>query len=172
MRIKGREVCLLSDLQHVYEIIDWDKNTKLWSLKNDLGATISVFHNEFVPLSEADEELVKAMPDGRLVTVSEMIEKNLKWERPAFLSGKPAPSPEGPQAVKPAPSPERVAVDQDEAKVKVSELLAPCDSREAVAEAAAGYLGSSTAALLEKYHHLDNGRFRMVIGNRLRSIFK
>jgi hypothetical protein len=60
----------------------------------------------------------------------------------------------------------------DEAKTAVREMLAGCDGRETIAILAGGHLGESPESLLHKYEHLDNGRFRMTIGNRLVGLYK
>ena len=59
-----------------------------------------------------------------------------------------------------------------EAKAKVRGLLDPCNSREEIANVGMIYLGEDAGGLLSKYMHLDNGRFRMTIGNRMVGIYK
>jgi hypothetical protein len=54
---------------------------------------------------------------------------------------------------------------------EVAELLRPLTLPE-MFEVAASYLGEDLQALLDKYTHLDNGRKRMVLGNRMRAKHK
>lgn len=55
---------------------------------------------------------------------------------------------------------------------EVAALLRACATLDDVFIMAAEYLGSTAEELQEKYAHLDNGRKRMCLGNRLRSYFK
>jgi hypothetical protein len=55
---------------------------------------------------------------------------------------------------------------------EIAVLLRACKSLDDVFTLAAKHLGSPEEELREKYDHLDNGRRRMVLGNRLRNHFK
>lgn len=55
---------------------------------------------------------------------------------------------------------------------EVAVLLRECKSLDDVFTLAAKHLGETDAALRAKYDHLDNGRKRMTLGNRLRGHFK
>lgn len=55
---------------------------------------------------------------------------------------------------------------------EVAAMLRECKSLDEVFKLAAKHLGEKEAALRQKYDHLDNGRKRMVLGNRLRGHFK
>lgn len=54
---------------------------------------------------------------------------------------------------------------------EVAEILRPL-TLEQMFETAANYLGEELGALQAKYEHLDNGRKRMVMGNRMRAKHK
>lgn len=55
---------------------------------------------------------------------------------------------------------------------EIAILLRACKSLDDVFKLAAKHLGETEAQLRTKYDHLDNGRRRMVLGNRLRGHFK
>jgi hypothetical protein len=55
---------------------------------------------------------------------------------------------------------------------EVAKLLRECKDLDAVFKLAAKHLGETVAQLKQKYDHLDNGRKRMTLGNRLRGHFK
>lgn len=54
---------------------------------------------------------------------------------------------------------------------EVAELLRPL-TLDQMFETAAAYLGEDLQELKDKYQHLDNGRKRMVLGNRMRAKYK
>lgn len=55
---------------------------------------------------------------------------------------------------------------------EVAVALREAGGLEGVYWLAAKHLGATAEALKEKYKHLDNGRQRMVLGNRLRALVK
>lgn len=54
---------------------------------------------------------------------------------------------------------------------EVAEILRPL-TLEQMFETAAGYLGETAQDLMDKYAHLDNGRKRMTLGNRMRAKYR
>jgi len=203
------ECYVFTDPQKVYDLVAWDKETKLYRLHADDGTKKFLRYYEFCPISQAGEELIEAGDDGKLHTVKELVDSqgHLKWKRPVWADNEdqeaikinPWASDEaqraasrvlrtasdGPGADSRTPRPKAKGRPADghggapveqglagEAKAKVRELLAGCESREQVAQVGMVYLGEDAGALLSKYMHLDNGRFRMTIGNRMVGLYK
>jgi len=115
-----------------------------------------------------------ASEDGRILPTTEAIENKIEI---ALGKASEAPPLNEPKATGEKPQKARKAKGDatetaDEARAKVRELLSGATSREEIAKLAAEPLGTPAEALVEKYAHLDNGRFRMVLGNRLASVFK
>jgi len=184
MKIFPRECYLHSDASCVYDVISWDPSTKLYRLRNDAGVTIDVDHTRFTLISDASEPLLEPTANGDIVSVANLHEQGIEFEFTSSreaLGGPPSHAP-GDRATRTgatasgsrrpsggapakAGSPEAEA-----AKAKVKELLSGCTSREELAAVAEPVLGEPAAELVEKYSHLDNGRFRMTIGNRMRGI--
>lgn len=52
------------------------------------------------------------------------------------------------------------------------DMLAGCSNLDEVYEVGAKHLGATVRELKAKYKHLNNGQQRMIIGNRLRALFK
>ncbi|KGO33153.1 hypothetical protein JT06_16150 [Desulfobulbus sp. Tol-SR] len=166
--------CHVFNQPGIWDLIGWDSKTRQYQLRNDEGETILVFHNEFVPVSLAGEDLVMASEDGRILPTTEAIENKIEI---ALGKASEAPPLYEPKATGEKPQKARKAKGDatetaDEARAKVRELLSGATSREEIAKLAAEPLGTPAEALVEKYAHLDNGRFRMVLGNRLASVFK
>lgn len=175
-----RECCLHRDPKHVYDLTGWDPEHKLYRLENDLGQKVFVRCHEFTPISASDEELMAANPEGKIevVTVEQLMEEDLTWVPPEWVNSPssteaPPLASEPPAALRPSEprkakeSQAKGQGDPSEAKAKVRELLAGCEGREQIAGAAAEILDETVMSLIEKYKHLDNGRFRMTIGNRM-----
>lgn len=167
------ECLLLTEPQKIYDLLAWDDANKKYLLKNDDEKEVWVEHHEFIPFSFRFREYCEAGPDGQIMTVAEAMDKHLD-----IKVQKPAPSSQVPHSPGPAkqsaPRTKTPVVPKDTgpAREKVRELLAPCKTREDIAAVAGPHLKEEVDALIAKYAHLDNGRFRMVIGNRLVSLFK
>lgn len=172
-----RECCLHSDPRRVYDLTGWNPTEKLYRLRNDEGHTVFVRCNEFTPLSSCHEELIEAGPDGRLHPVSDLIEGVISLSlREEPQEGHPLPSGatlDGPRPDVPGPVPKarksqpKATGDAAGAKERVRSMLAEASTREQIAGMAAEVLGEDSGCLISKYAHLDNGRFRMVLGNRM-----
>lgn len=67
---------------------------------------------------------------------------------------------------------ERAAAGAKDVGDEVANLLREAGDIDGVFWTAAKYLSTTVDALKEKYAHLDNGRKRMVLGNRLRALHK
>jgi hypothetical protein len=67
---------------------------------------------------------------------------------------------------------ERAAAGAKDVGDEVANLLREAGDIDGVFWVAAKYLSTTVDALKEKYAHLDNGRKRMVLGNRLRALHK
>lgn len=65
----------------------------------------------------------------------------------------------------------RAAVGQRDVGDEIAEILRPL-TLDQMFETAANYLGEDLEELQAKYAHLDNGRKRMTLGNRMRAKFK
>jgi len=175
-KLTKRECYLFSDPGRIYDLIGWDAATKQYRLQNDDGRIVDVSQNEFVPVSLAGEDLVLASDTGEMVPASEAMERGL-----AIALPEPSVGPSSHSPATTANKPRRPSKTKDksaeaqgaavEARSRVRELLAG-KSRDEMAEAAAGILGVSTEDLITKYAHLDNGRFRMVLGNRIAGVFQ
>lgn len=177
-----RECCLHSDPRRVYDLTGWDPDNKLYRLQNDDGRKVLVKCSEFTPLSSCHEDLIEAKEDGKLHPVSDLIEGvvtlSLREEpqeghplaRPCTVDG---PRPDVPARVpRPNKSQAKATGEACPHREQVRRLLADCHTREEIANRASGLLGEAPHELIGKYLHLDNGRFRMTIGNRLVGVFK
>lgn len=167
-RLPKRE-CHVFNRPGIWDLIGFDRDTKKYTLRNDSKESIEVLHNEFVPVSLAGEDLVIASEDGRILPTTEALEQGILIALPEAESG---PSLNEPRATGAKPPKARRAQGAateaaGEARAKVREALAGATSREEIAKVAAGILKEDAGALIEKYAHLDNGRFRMVLGNRM-----
>lgn len=172
-RLPKRE-CHVFNRPGIWDLVGWDNRTRQYQLRNDDGETILVFHNEFVPVSMAGEDLVMASEDGRILPTTEAIENKIEIALGKASEAPPLYEPRTTTKRPGAPRRSEGAAPEtaDEARAKVRELLAGATSREEIAKIAAEPLGIPAEGLIEKYAHLDNGRFRMVLGNRLVSVFK
>ena len=203
------ECYVFTDPQKVFDLVAWDRETKLYRLVSDDGTKRYLRYFEFCPISQAGEELIEAGDDGKLYTVQQLVDSqgHLAWKRPAWAEneaasavihnpwssddarraarealrdtasepGASAPAPKRKAKGRPADAQGGAPVEPGlagEAKAKVRELLAGCETREQVAQVGMVYLGEDAGALLSKYLHLDNGRFRMTIGNRMVGLYK
>lgn len=160
-----RECYLFRDPETIYDLIGWDRETKKYHLRNDRGESVDVFHSEFVPVSLAGEDLVLASETGEIVAASEAMERKLTIARTAVPVGLPSHESRG-ERPKARTSP-KSREEATETRSRVRSMLEPCKTREEIAGVAAGVLGGSAETLIAKYAHLDNGRFRMVLGNRM-----
>lgn len=183
-----QECYVFDDPSCVYDLTGWNPDEKLYRLENDQGKKRYLRYFEFCPVSSAGQEEIEAGDDGKLYTVQQLVdsEGKLCWKRPAWAVSEAEGAPvDAPSASGPAPAPkakERQAKAQREpiqdsgtgaeAKARVRELLEPCKTREDVANVGHIYLGEDAGELLNKYMHLDNGRFRMTIGNRMVGLYK
>jgi hypothetical protein len=168
------ECCLLSDPQKIYDLVGWDATTRKYLLRDDDRVEVNVEHYEFIPLHQKFTELVEADSDGRLITVAEALESGeaIRIPTPSLPEfATPSKGFKKLSASSPA-KPKAPPKDTGPAREKVRELFAPCKTREEIAEVASSVLSVPAADLIEKYTHLDNGRFRMVLGNRMVSSFK
>jgi len=189
-----RECCLHKDPGHVYDLRGWDPTTKLYRLENDLGQKAFVRSHEFTLISAAHEDLLMATEQGSIVrdeiftiTVEDLMaggwtavpletqDIGIPGEGPREALGA-APADTRPEArakrERPRATPADPTADPSGAKLKVRELLADAKTREEIAGVAQPILLESVEYLMGKYHHLDNGRFRMTIGNRMVGVLK
>lgn len=168
-RLPKRECYVYSDPSVIWDLIGWDKETRKYRLRNDSGEYLDVFHNEFVPVSLASEDLVVANETGQIVPAIEALEQGLSIAITKAPDGPPLndDKQQGPKAKGPRKSEAKPREEAEAARAKVRDLLASCKTREEIASAAEGVLGVSAPELIAKYAHLDNGRFRMVLGNRM-----
>lgn len=189
-----RECCLHSDPTHVYDLVGWDPANKLYRLENDLGQKVFVRSHEFTLISAAHEDLLMATEQGlvvpedvKIVTVEDLMAGG--WLAIPLETQSMGIPGEGPSEPRPCASastrpearttppkakgtPRAASPDATGAKGRVRELLANAKSREEIAEIAQPVLLESVEYLIGKYKHLDNGRFRMTIGNRMVGVFK
>ena len=166
MPVFPREVCLHEDLEHVYECISWDPLTKKYTLVRDDNQTRFVDADEFTVISDASEDLLQATPDGKFISVQDQIDNQASFK---VIKDR------GPSLQEAAPKPKArrdLGKSNDPIKNQVREIFSHCESREDVAEAAGKWLNVTPIVLLQQYEHLDNGRFRMVCGNKIRSLLK
>lgn len=173
-RLPKRECYVFARPAEIWDLVGWDRETKKYHLRNDAGESIDVFHSEFVPVSLANEDLVLASDDGRILPASEALGGDI-----AIAPRRP---PDGPSLHAPGTTGEKPRTARrakehgtgatDEARAKVRELLSGAKTREEIAGVAADLLGISAGDLVAKYAHLDNGRFRMVLGNRMVGMLK
>lgn len=169
MSVFPREVYLHSDPANTYDCINWDPKTRLYCLRGP-GGEVRAESHEFTPVSLAHEELLQYTANGQLITVADQCETGAGF---AFIRERPTERSAG--TAQPDPRPRARAASggpaegHDEARAQAQQLLAGADGRGELAERASGVLGESAQTLIEKYAHLDNGRFRMVLGNRLTS---
>lgn len=193
------ECYVFDDPTKVWDLVAWDPQNKLYRLEDGAGGKKFLRYFEFCPISQANEELLEAGDDGNLHTVQELVDSqgHLKWKRPSWATDpddqplsepsgarprgagpdvpgqRPEPKGEAPDGLRGPARPKRpVGPSGDEAKDKVRELLAGCQTREEIAGVGQVYLGEDAGILLSKYMHLDNGRFRMTIGNRMVGVYK
>ena len=178
------ECYIFDDPTNVYDLTGWDPVNKLYRLENDQGRKRFMRYHEFCPISAAHDEEIEAGDDGRIYTVQQLVDAggDLKWVRPRWAHEGPSEArpcthearrPEvAPQVRKPK---ESQAKGHDEAagvKERVRELLAGATDRQGIAQVAAKILGEKAEDLVSKYAHLDNGRFRMTLGNRMVGVLK
>jgi len=189
-----RECCLHKDPGHVYDLKGWDPTTKLYRLENDLGQKAFVKSHEFTLISAAGEDLLMATEQGsivsddiKVITVEDLMaggwtavpletqDLGIPGDVPSEALGA-APAATRPAAPakreKPRATPSDPPADPSGAKLKVRELLADAKTREEIAGIAQPVLLESVEYLIGKYAHLDNGRFRMTIGNRMVGVLK
>lgn len=188
-----RECCLHSDPKHVYDLKGWDSVSKLYRLENDLNQKVFVRQHEFTLLSFAGEDLLE-IQDGRIISVQELIDGENMVVVPAHerviapLEGPSEPRPctakaQGPDVAAKVRKPkesqakaqgEPVATDGrgEEAKAKVRQMLEGVTDREKLAEIAQPILLECVSYLTAKYAHLDNGRYKMTLGNRMVGVLK
>lgn len=164
-RLPKRECYVFSQPNRIFDLIGWDRETKKYRLRDDAGNTLDIFHNEFVPVSLAHEDLVVASETGEIVPATEALERGLTIAQPEAPGGPPSHAEPRTRAKGRASrtNPESA----NETRAKVREMLLPCKTREEIAGVASGILGVSAEELVAKYAHLDNGRFRMTLGNRM-----
>jgi hypothetical protein len=182
-----RECYLLSDPSHVYDLTGWDAQNRVYELRNDAGQVVKVKYWEFCPISSAHEDLIEAGDDGKLYTVQQLVESTgtLKWKRPAWAdeglseaTGATASATRPEVATTPRKPKESQAKGHgeaaagSEAKERVRELLAGASDRNQMAIVAGAILGEDPHELMMKYNHLDNGRYRMTLGNRMVGVLK
>jgi hypothetical protein len=172
------KVCvLLDDPCTNFVLTGWDQNSKLYTLKNSAGRIATVSHDKFVPIDDLCADFLTATPDGRIEIIQALPDTILPphiLARPS-LASQPASRPH--LRTRPAPchgdtAPAFSDPSADPVKARVRALLPAGLERADIADASATFLNISPADLLTKYAHLDNGRFRMVIGNRLTATFK
>lgn len=170
----GRECCLHADPGHVYILTAWE--TPFYVLTNDRGDVARCLAHEFTPISELGEDYLEATEDGRIEIIKDFMEILDSHSLPEIVKAVAGPpsrvrSPRGAGTGQASKAKGGTTEAQSEAKARVTALLECCNSREDIADIGACFLGDSAGNLLKKYEHLDNGRFRMVIGNRLRGLF-
>jgi hypothetical protein len=190
-----RECCLHSNPTHVYDLTGWDAQNKLYRLENDHGHKVFVRSHEFTLISNAGEDLIRATEQGEIVkddvktiTIEDLMAGGFTaqpidgqdigipdrvFEREATGAQTSATRPE----VRPTRRESKggasdAAPEAVEAKATVRRLLADCQTREEIAGVAQPILLESVEYLIGKYAHLDNGRFRMTIGNRMVGVLK
>lgn len=128
--------------KRIWTVTEWSPKTRLYTLV-DGEAKLKCMHNDFELTSESTEPLLKFKGAG-------VVEDKQKEK---------------------AGRPEKAVDNKKEAiKKQVEDLLAPCGvDREKLAGVAARLLGVKSPELIEKYAHLNNGMFKMVLANRMRS---
>lgn len=170
-----RECCLHKDPTTVYDCVAWNSEEKKYKLKNDAGMVEWVGSNEFTPISEMREGLLAFNDEGRIITVTDegrvyLTEASSSHaERSAGLGLDRASAPRrGTTKALRDPKPSSEA--SERAKAEVKNLLEGRVDRLELATVAGGVTGDDPNELVEKYQHLDNGRFRMTLGNKMRGV--
>lgn len=178
------ECYMFDDPLNVYDLTGYDPTNKLYRLENDHGRKRFVRYFEFCPISAAGQEEIEAGDDGRIYTVQQLVDAggDLKWVRPVWAQEGPegarpctaeAKRPEVAAKVeKPKESQAKAQGEGAEVKEHVRELLAGATDRQQMAVVASQILGEDAHDLVMKYAHLDNGRYRMTLGNRMVGILK
>ncbi len=173
------ECYVFDDPRNVYDLTGWNPTEKLYRLENDHGRKRYLRYFEFCPIAAAHDELLEAGDDGKIYTVQQLVDAkgHLAWKRPTWAEeGSEGPAvrvsmAERPEvAATPRKPKESQAKGHDEAsdaKGQVRELLAGLTDRLELAKAASEILGEDPETLMAKYQHLDNGRYRMTLGNRM-----
>jgi hypothetical protein len=150
----------------------WNPDSKLYTLKNADGRVVSVAHDKFVPIDDLCADFLSATPDGR-IEITKTLQDDFLPPHLARLSLASHPA----QRPNPRPCPAScsggtASASSDPPKARVRTLLPAGLERADIADIAAPFLSCSPANILDKYAHLDNGRFRMVVGNKLTALFK
>lgn len=182
------ECYVFDDPTRVYDLVGWNPDEKLYKLVSDDGRKRYLRYFEFCPISSAHNEEIEAGDDGKIYTVQQLVDAQgrLAWKRPTWAdagaeaarpcaSGSTGPDlrAQGRKAKdRPAKAHDEAMASGDEAKDAARALLHGLNNREELAKAAGKVLGETPESLVEKYAHLDNGRFRMTLGNRIVGIFK
>jgi len=161
-----KECCYHKDPSCVYDCVGWDSNSKTYTLRNDAGDTVKAEVDDFTPVSMFDEELIKADGKGGFE-----VDKSVLQTGGSSLH---AESPRASNMAKARKAERKKADPQDDAKeavkVEVREILSQCETRAEIAEVCAHILGENAPDLITKYEQQDNGRFRMILGNRIRGV--
>lgn len=168
-----REVYLHSDPTRVYDCVSWDANTRKYTLISDTGLRLEVLSDEFTPVSMAGEELIQFTNDGKQITVQDLVDDNASFSVFHGPSSHDQPTTaSGPRKGRKPRGGGTGATDEAkaQAKAQVAEMLGSCgNDRDEMAKIAGEVTGDHGPDLVLKYKHLDNGRFRMVLGNKMRS---
>ena len=170
MAVFPREVCYHSDPSQVYETIAWSAKDKLYTLINDAGEKYLAGPDEFTILSSCREPLIKSDGKGGFIvdeSITNSVEKAVQGEKKKAGRGERPLRRRASLLVEKA-----VQGGQEEAKTAVREALSLCEGREDVAKVAGKMLGEDWQDLMKKYESQDNGRFRMILGNRMRGHLK
>lgn len=186
-----RECFLHNDPRFVYDCVGWQREDGKYRLKGPNGIVLAN-HDEFTPISASHEELLQYTADGKMVTVKEQCETGAGFSfvtagrvhslggQPSHAQGHAASGPHRPPsgsgrasgAARSGQSASRpAAAVVDAVKKTIAEMLGSCNGdRNEMAKIASEVTGDHGPDLVLKYAHLDNGRFRMTLGNKMRSI--
>lgn len=189
-----RECCLHKDPSRIYDLTGWDAEKKLYRLENDLKERVYVRSHEFTLISSFNEDLLRATEQGtieiddvKIITVEDLMAGGYdvvpidgqdigipdQGQREARPCTREATRPDArTHGQKPKDGQAKSAPEASEAKLRVRELLAGAEGREQLASVASELLDETPEALIAKYAHLDNGRFRMTLGNRMVGVLK